>query len=143
MKAEEIKEWIDKIKVALDDEKVQAEDLSDVRQLLKEFEDELVFYSKDSRKITPEIVERWKKLRTEGWSYNRIAEKFNVERLTVSYWFNEKQRARMKANFSKWYGRKHPEKEIEVKTEGMEGQDRDNYTDTQDRDSYKTEEKKE
>jgi len=44
------------------------------------------------RKVTPEIVERMKKLRAEGYSQKEIAEEIGVTQSTVCYWINKEYR---------------------------------------------------
>jgi len=44
------------------------------------------------RKVTPEILEKMKKLRESGLTYRLIAEKFNISNNVVSYWLSPQQK---------------------------------------------------
>lgn len=44
------------------------------------------------RKVTPEILEKMKKLREGGLTYKLIAEKVNIDASSVQYWLSPQQR---------------------------------------------------
>lgn len=45
-------------------------------------------------KVTKEILEEMKKLRSFGWSYGKIARRFGLTERAVAYWLDPKFRAR-------------------------------------------------
>jgi len=44
------------------------------------------------RKVTPQMVEEMKILRTRGYTYTKIGEKFNLSPRTAKYWIDEEYR---------------------------------------------------
>ena len=55
-----------------------------------------------------------RELRAEGWTYQAIADKFDVSHSTALYWVNEDQRAKQRAKNAK---RKRTGKELETAIE--------------------------
>ena len=63
-------------------------------------------------KVTQEVVDKMRELRAEGWTYQSIADKFDVSYNTALYWTNEDQRAKQRAKNAK---RRRTGKELETK----------------------------
>jgi hypothetical protein len=70
---------------------------------------------KDKRyKVTQEAVNKMRELRAEGWTYQSIADKFDVSYPTAVYWTNKEQRDKQRAKIAK---RKKTGKELETSIE--------------------------
>lgn len=65
-------------------------------------------------KVTQEVVDKMRELRAEGWTYQAIADQFDVSYPTAVYWTNEDQRAKQRAKNAK---RRRTGKELETAIE--------------------------
>lgn len=65
-------------------------------------------------KVTQEAVNKMRELRAEGWTYQEIADGFEVSYSTAVYWTNEDQRAKQRAKIAK---RRKTGKELETSIE--------------------------
>lgn len=65
-------------------------------------------------KVTQEVVDKMRELRAEGWTYQAIADQFDVSYNTALYWTNEDQRAKQRAKNAK---RRRKGKELETAIE--------------------------
>jgi len=66
------------------------------------------------RKITPEILEKMKKLRENGLTYYEIARKFNIAYSTAQYWLTKGEREKKSKRAMK-YNKKITKKEFRIK----------------------------
>lgn len=62
-------------------------------------------------KLTQEDVNQMRELRAEGWTYQSIADKFDVAYSTAQYWTNEEQRVKARIKNAK---RRKTGKELEM-----------------------------
>ncbi len=61
------------------------------------------------RKVTPEILEKIKKLKASGMNYGKIAEKLKIVSSTVGYWLNPETRKKTIKRANKFYTKLTPE----------------------------------
>tara|TARA_Y100000592_G_C5441148_1_gene303460 strand:- start:788 stop:1186 length:399 start_codon:yes stop_codon:yes gene_type:complete len=70
---------------------------------------------KDNRyKVNQEIVNTMREFRAEGWTYQSIADKFDVSYSTAVYWTNKEQRDKQRIKNAK---RRRTGKELEIAIE--------------------------
>ena len=65
-------------------------------------------------KVTQKIVDKMRELRAEGWTYQAIADKFDVSCFTAQYWTNKELRDKARAKNAK---RRRTGKELEIAIE--------------------------